>query len=239
MSTRRLPSRQQGAEAEQQHDDGRAEADGGREAEARLLGLLDRLAAQLDLQRRRARRLGAVDHALDRSLGQLVRPLVELDRGEADRAVLGKSVCAGRVRPDDAGDMREPPDPPQQRRDDGACRGVAELARAGPEDDLVDVACLRREAALEQVDRALRVGVREREVVRVARSYRLRGGKNTKRERDPGENDDPAVSDGPASELQHLRAPIQVGNFTLSNFAFDAESSQIGARDANMRGVQD
>jgi hypothetical protein len=64
------------------------EPDPGCEADARLLRLLDRLAAELDLQGGRAHRLGRVDHAVGCRLRQFVGPLVELDGRESDRAAL-------------------------------------------------------------------------------------------------------------------------------------------------------
>ena len=199
----RQAHREQRAEAEQQDDHGGQEADSGREADARLLGLLDRLAAELDLQGGRARGLGRRDHAVDRRLRQLVRALVELDGGEADRARLRDGVRAGRVGAHDAGDVRQTRDAHEQRRDHRARRRVGELAVRRPEDDLVGVAGLRREAALEQVDRALRVGVRKREVVRVPLADRLRDGEDADGEDDPGDDDDPAMCDRPAGQLQH------------------------------------
>ena len=57
-------------------------------------GLLDRLAAELDLQGGRPRGLGRVDHAVDRGLRQLVRLLVELDGREADRARPSRTAFA-------------------------------------------------------------------------------------------------------------------------------------------------
>ena len=50
----RQAHRDQRAERQQQHDDRREQPDGGGDAEARLLGRLDRLPAELDLQARRA-----------------------------------------------------------------------------------------------------------------------------------------------------------------------------------------
>ena len=53
------------------------------------LRLLDRLAAELDLQLRRPRGLGGVDHVVDRSRRELVRLLVEQHDREAGLAVGG------------------------------------------------------------------------------------------------------------------------------------------------------
>ena len=102
----RQAHREQRAEAEQQHDDGGEEADARCEAEARLLSLLDRLAAELDLEGGRAHGLGRGDHTVDGRLRQLVRALVELDGREADRAGLRDCVRAGLIGAHHAGDVR-------------------------------------------------------------------------------------------------------------------------------------
>ena len=60
------------------------------------------------------------DHAVDGRLRQLVRALVELDRREADRAGLRDGVRAGLIGAHNAGDVREPGDARERRRDDGA-----------------------------------------------------------------------------------------------------------------------
>ena len=86
------------------------EPDGGSRADAGLLDLLDRLAPELDLQPRGPSRLGGGDHPVDRGLGELGRRLVERDRRERDRAVLGDRVDAGRIRAGDGGDVRKPAD---------------------------------------------------------------------------------------------------------------------------------
>ncbi len=196
------------------------------EADARLLGLLDCLPAELDLKGGRTHRLGRVDHAVDRRLRQFVRALVELDGREADRARLRDGVRAGLIGTHDADDVGEPLDPVDERHDHGARRLVGELAGARSEDDLVRVAGLRRKAALQQVDRALRVGVRKREVVRVPLADRLGEGENADGKDDPGENDDPAMCDRPASQLQHRGAPIRTGTFMLGKIARRAETSR-------------
>ena len=144
----RQAHREQRAEAEQQHDDGGDEPDPGSEADTCLLGLLDRLSAELDLQGGRAHRLGRVDHAVDRRLRQFIGPLVEFDGRESNRAGLRDCVRAGLIGAQDAGDVGETGDAHEHRRDRGAGRGVGELAGPRSEDDLVGVAGLGREAAM-------------------------------------------------------------------------------------------
>src|SRR5207244_3035152 len=104
---------------------------------------------------------------------------------------------------------------------------VIELAAARSKDDLVGVARLRREAALEQVDSTLRVGAREREVVRVAFADGLRDGEDADGEDDPGDDDDPAMCDRPAGQLQHRSAPIRMGIFMRRKLARGAETSLL------------
>ncbi len=131
------------------------------------------MAAELDLKSRRARRCRGRDHTVDRRLRELVRALVELDGREADFSRLRDCVRTRVVRADDSGDVREASDPHQKRRDNRTRRRVGEHAGARAENNLVGVASLRREPALEQIDRALRARVREREVVRITVSDRL------------------------------------------------------------------
>jgi hypothetical protein len=126
----------------------------------------------------------------------------------------------------------------EHRRDRGACRGVGELAGPRSEDDLVGVAGLGREAALEQVGRALRVGVRQREVVRVPLADRLRHCEDADREDDPGDDDDPAVCDRPASQLQHGGAPIGRESSRLANLHEMQRDYSMTARNANSLAVQ-
>ncbi len=185
-------------------------ADAGCKAEARLLRLLDRLAAELDLKCRRACRCRGRDHAVDRRLRELARALVELDRREADLPGLRDRARTRVVRADDAGDMREASDAQQKRRDNRTRRRVGERAGARAENDLVGVASLRREPALEQIDRALRARVREREVVRITVSDRLGGAKHPGGQNDPCEHDQAAVSGRPTGQLQHRNAPFPV-----------------------------
>ena len=103
----RKAHRAERAEADQQDQDRRGDPDDRREPERRLLSLLDRLAAELDVERRRARRLGGRDHPVDRRHRERVRALVEVDGREADRPVAGDRVLARRVRADDARDVRQ------------------------------------------------------------------------------------------------------------------------------------
>ena len=153
----REPHRAERSEADQQdHDRGR-DPDDRRESERCLLGLLDRLAAELDVERGRTRRLGGRDHVVDGRLRERVRALVEVHRGEGDRSVTGDRVLAGGVRADDARDVGEAGDALQRRRDRRPIGRVRELARLGVEHDLVGVPGLGGEMALEQIDGLLRV----------------------------------------------------------------------------------
>src|SRR4029079_16738955 len=96
----------------------------------------------------------------------------------------------------------------QQRGDYRARRRVGELPGARVEDDLVRVARLRGETALQQVERMLRVRAREREVLRRPRADRLGCRQKTDADNEPGQDDDASMRDRPASQLQHHRAIV-------------------------------
>src|SRR6476659_7360397 len=75
------------------------------------------------------------------------------------------------------------------------------------EDHLVRVPCLRREAAVQQVDSALAAGPRQREVACRLFPDRARDSEDPDGGDEPADEDDPAVSDGPARDALHVTAP--------------------------------
>jgi hypothetical protein len=103
--------------------------------------------------------------------------------------------------------VRKSGDPVEQRHDHGTDRLVAERAGAAAEDDLVDVTSLRRKAVLKQVEGALGVRVREREVVRCSLTDSLRDGDDAERKSDPRDHDEAAVTDHPTGQLQPSLRP--------------------------------
>ena len=168
-----------------------------------MLGLLDRLAAQLDLQGSGARRLGGGDNAIDGGLGQRVGALVEADRRKGDRAVFGGRVLARRVGTDYAGHVRQAGDA-RERRFDSRSRGCAsDRARARVEDDLVGVPRLRGEATFQEVDGSLGPGPRQREAARGLLADRAREREHADSSRDPRDDHEATVSHCPASHSHH------------------------------------
>ncbi len=71
------------------------------------------------------------------------------------------------------------------------------------EDDLVGVAGLGREPALQQIDGPLRAGARKREATRRLLSDGARNREDPDRGRDPGDDDEAAVGHCPASDVHH------------------------------------
>ena len=191
----RQPHRDQRAEGDQQHHDRRHQPHRGGEAEARLLGGLDRLPAELHLETRLPRGLGDFDDPFGGAHGQQVGFLVEHNRRERDLAIGGDRLAGRRPRvgADHRGDVRQLGDFGEHRAHVRAHRGVQHAAVGDAEDDLVAVARLRREAVLQQVRGALRVGVGQREVVGVFRPRRGREGAHGDDHRDPADYDEAAV----------------------------------------------
>src|SRR5205823_13405297 len=105
-------------------------------AQRRLLGLLDGLAAELDVQPGRTGRFGGLDDPGDVRLGQVVGLL-----GEVDRGVRGAAVPAdlrGPVRPvraDHGGDLGHRRDLPEYRAYPCGDRRVAHRTMADLPDD--------------------------------------------------------------------------------------------------------
>ena len=201
----RQAHRDERAEADEQDDYRRADAHGRGEPDRRPLRLLDRLAAELDLERRRARGPGCRDHVLDGRLRQHVGALVEGDRREADRAVTRDRSRTGAVRADHGGHARHVRHAGEGRADRRALALIGQLAGACAEDDLIRISRLGREATLEEVDGTLRAGAREREVAGGLRPYRVRDRVHPYRGRDPQQNDDAAMGHGPAGNSEHQR----------------------------------
>ena len=199
----RQAHRQQRAEADQQHDDRRPDPDQERVADRRLLGLLDRLPAQLDAQARGAGGRRHVDHPLRRGRGEDVRALVEGDRREADRAVPGDRPASRRVRAGHRGDVRQARDPAEHLLDLRTHRRRGQRAARRAHDDLVGVARLGGEAAGEQVGRPLRVGARQREVVREVAADDVRDRQRADEDGDPERDHQAAVIGRPAGEGEH------------------------------------
>ena len=134
------------------------------------------------------------DHVVDGCLGERVGALVEVHRGERDRPVTRRS----RAGPAAYGlttlvTWGRPSDALQRRVDRRAIGRVGELAGLGVEHDLVGVAGLGGEVALEQVDGLLRVRARQREAARRLLPDRARDREDPDRGDDPGDHDGPSV----------------------------------------------
>ncbi len=99
--------------------------------------------------------------------------------------------------------MREGAELPDRRDHHVAHRRSLDRAVGDPEHECVDVAALLRELAREQIDRALRLGARQREVARVGAPGRLRGDADEDRDCDPPDQHDTSMGDAPAGEFQH------------------------------------
>ena len=161
----RQPHRHDRAEREQQDHDRGEQPDEVGVALRRLVGVVDHRAAvrQLDagLRRRRGRLLDLVEDVL----GKVLRLGVELHRHHGDLAVLRDE--GGTERPvgiGDGGDVRdllERGDALADRRLDGRAGDPG----VGLEHDECVVAGVAREVVLEEVERLLRLGVRDAEVV--------------------------------------------------------------------------
>ena len=172
----RQPHRDHRAERDQQHDNRCEQADGRGDPEAGLLGLLDGLPAELDVQPGPRGRFRGVHDSFGGALGKQVRFFVEDDRREGDPAVRGDRATRGgaAVRADHLRDVRLLGDFREHRFHVLAHRRVVDGAVVDLEDDGVAIPGLGAEAVPQQVGGALGVRVGQREVVRVARPCRLR-----------------------------------------------------------------
>ena len=203
-------------EADQQDHNRRSDSDDRREPERGLLRLLNGLAAQLDVERRRAGRFGGGDDAVDRRHRERVRALVEVDGGKADRPVAGDRLLAGGIGADHARHVRQTGDPRQHRLDRGAIGAARERPISGLKHDLVGVARLGGELALQQVDGLLRAGARQREAARGLLSDRARDREDPDHGDDPGHHDGSSVSHCPASDVDHFRPGFHKSQFCMS-----------------------
>ena len=177
--------------------------------------LLDRLAAELDLERRRARGLGGGDHVVDRSPSGARSRAGRTHGREADRAVGRRS---GPWRPGRTGwspprraaaARRAAPASARPRRG----RPASAQAARRVEDDLVGVARLRREAA------------RSRSAARCASVFRARSCSRSAsrpspapehhdQHDDPEGDDEAAVIRAEAGEREHSAMVHENGVFT-------------------------
>jgi hypothetical protein len=78
-------------------------------------------------------------------------------------------------------------------------------------DDLVRVASLSRELALEQVEGVLGAGPREREIARGLLSHRTGEREDRDGGDDPTGHHDPTMSHCPASDFQHSMSRLSLG----------------------------
>ena len=169
----RQAHRDERAEGDEQHDDRRDQADGGGEAEARLLRLLDRLAAELHLQPATTAGLRRRDDPLHVDFGRSLARLSKVTVANAMRpsreiAVLPPARVGADCTPVTCGSFADSREHRLCARTHGC---FAHLPVRRVQDDLVDVAGLRRKVALEQVGRSLRVGAGQREVAGVTRAH--------------------------------------------------------------------
>ena len=167
-----------------------------------LLGDLDRLAAELDLQPAGGPRLGGVDHALDVGLVELVGLAVEQDGRERDATVARDGARPGEWALH-GGHVRQALDAAHHAGDLRVALGVGQAPVADGEDDLAGVPGLLWEALLEQVERALGLGPRQREVVDEPAAGS--GGEGERRDDggDPGGHDDAAAVIGKGGKAAH------------------------------------
>ena len=184
--------RGQRAQHEQEHDDGDGDADELAGALWRLLGDLDGLAPELDLQAACRPRLGGVDDALDVGLVELVGLAVEEHRRECHLPVARDGARPGE-RALHRGYVGQALDAVHDGVDLRVALSTGEAPVAHGEDDLAGVPGLLGEALLEEVEGALGLGPRQREVVDepAARS----GGEGERRGDggDPGGHDEAAA----------------------------------------------
>ena len=165
-----------------------------REPGACDLRLLDRLAAELDLQPLRCVRLAAVETTfLDRARRQHVRLLVEEDDGERGLAVARDLAAPGRgVRAQDPGDVRELRHAASSMGST-RCRTSGASTPAGAWKTIWSaITRLRGEALLQQVGRTLGAGVAEREVVRVVGAHGAPAAEDADEDDDPEHDHEPA-----------------------------------------------
>src|SRR5262249_315442 len=137
----------------------------------------------------------------------------------------------------------------------GLDRGVGDLAAARVQDDLVGVAGLRGEVALQHVERALRLAAGQGEVGGVAGADRARHDPGSDEQGDPGDEDDAPVRYRPASESRqgafstrrgcqsvHLRSPFGAVYTQLTNYGVSkglkVKGYATGTPDVN-RSVED
>ena len=111
-------------------------------------------------------RLGGSDHPVDRGLRKHGRRLVEGRQSRTRSCRLGDRVGAGRIRTGDAVTCGSRPTRASSGADDASDGRRGDRARSGAKDDLIGIAGLGREAALQQIDGALRGSPRQREVAR-------------------------------------------------------------------------
>ncbi len=173
-------------------------------ADAGGLGVVDRLAGELDLHTIGTCRGSQVDHLgcdIDR---ELCAGAVELHSGVAGRAVRRHLASAIRIpRCDDADDVRHLSNTFDQwfgdGKDAGRCHAIVVVDDNGDR-----VAGLRRESLVEKLDGGLRVRSGRQEVLLVLAAERRCRDVDRDQDEDPRSDDDATMLEGPGGDaLQH------------------------------------
>ena len=201
---------EQRPEGDEDDDRGRDEPEDLAVRWRRPVDLGDRIAAELDLEPGCPRRLCKADDVLDVLGWQFLGELREVDRSEGGLAVaadLGRA--SGPVGAQYRGHRLGRGDLAQHLLDAGLGRRVVDGPVGGVEDDGRRVAGLLGECRRHEFERLARFGVRQRERGRVGVAHRAFDGDQSDQDRDPGEDDDCAVVEAPASEGSQEGAPVR------------------------------
>ena len=207
----RHPGGDERAEREQQDDQRRDRPDQGRRTDGEALGVLDHLPARGDLQARHVHRADLIEHGLAGVVRHEVGRLVVVDRRERGLPVardLDRPVRA--VGTPDRDDVRVAGHLSEQLRHRRANLRVVDGAVRVVEHDRVDVAALRGEFLLEQVERPLGLRSGQAEVSGVIAPGSARDGGRDDRHDNPRHEHATAMSDAPACDFQHYVTPGQV-----------------------------
>src|SRR5665811_882151 len=160
--------REQRPERDEQDDSGGDHADQRAVGGWGLLDLLDRVAAQLDVEAGRASRLRQVDDSLYVGLGQCLCHLGEGYVRECRASVLTQLGSASRgVRAGGRGHRRRLGHPVEHRGNLGLDGRVVDAPAPDVDDDRVGVASLGGEARAQQSQCLARLGARQREAIGV------------------------------------------------------------------------
>ena len=201
----RKPHRAERPEADQQDHDRGGDPDDASRIRARP-------AAPARSPGRRARPGGSTERAdsavvMTRSTAAFGSALARSSKLTVANAIVPSreiACCAGGVRADDARDVGQARRRARasRRSSRGRPRSVSLPVRAWKTIWSASPACAGKRL-LQQVDRVLRAGAREREVARGLLSDRARDREDPDRGDDPGDHDDPAVGHCPASDVHH------------------------------------